>query len=215
MAKGLETIPERRRRTLLEMLRDSGLMRRRSRQREGGFDYFTTTLSISPLKNAQKLNDFAGACELAEEAGARSSIWFRISRSGTATSGLLNLSEEYGHLQGQDYCGCRVFTERTAKSRHRSVISFRFTPLLYYGKVWTFQRHKRILIKFFCMFVHLPHGVYRLQRRTRNERSLKKWHNYGAVVLRKRRISWFIISTLRSLSTSVFTNRISAGASRM
>ena len=33
----------------------------------GGFDYFTTTLSISPLKNAQKLNEIG--IRLGEEYG--------------------------------------------------------------------------------------------------------------------------------------------------
>ena len=35
--------------------------------KQGGFDYFTTTLSISPLKNAQKLNEIG--IRLGEEYG--------------------------------------------------------------------------------------------------------------------------------------------------
>ena len=37
--------------------------------RAGGFDYFTTTLSISPLKNAQKLNEIGEA--MGEKYGVR------------------------------------------------------------------------------------------------------------------------------------------------
>lgn len=48
----------------------------------GDFDYFTTTLSISPLKNAQWLNDIG--CRLAGQYGIP--IWFRISRRKTAIS---------------------------------------------------------------------------------------------------------------------------------
>ncbi len=58
----------------LEMLRreekgafgatDCGWKRRQSWRSEGGYDYFTTTLSISPLKNAQKINEIGE--ELAE-----------------------------------------------------------------------------------------------------------------------------------------------------
>ena len=36
--------------------------------KEGGFDYFTTTLTISPLKDAERLN------RIGEEAGARLSL---------------------------------------------------------------------------------------------------------------------------------------------
>ena len=35
--------------------------------RDGGYEYFTTTLSISPMKNAQKLNEIGS--KLAEEYG--------------------------------------------------------------------------------------------------------------------------------------------------
>lgn len=71
-----------------------------------GFDYFTTTLTISPLKNASMLN------EIGEEMGARYGISFLPSdfkkKGGYQRS--IELSKKYG-LYRQDYCGC-VFSKR-------------------------------------------------------------------------------------------------------
>lgn len=67
----------------------------------GGYDYFTTTLTISPLKSAQKLN------EIGEAMGAEYGVKFLPSdfkkREGYKRS--TALSEEYG-LYRQNYCGC-------------------------------------------------------------------------------------------------------------
>ncbi|MDO5550234.1 MAG: epoxyqueuosine reductase QueH, partial [Lachnospiraceae bacterium] len=72
----------------------------------GGFDYFTTTLSISPLKNAEKLN------EIGEELAAQYGVAYLNSdfkkKNGYQRS--TELSEEYG-LYRQDYCGC-VFSKQ-------------------------------------------------------------------------------------------------------
>lgn len=71
------------------------------RAKEGGFDYFTTTLSISPMKNAQKLN------EIGLETGRQYGVSYLVSdfkkKSGYQRS--IELSKEYG-LYRQDYCGC-------------------------------------------------------------------------------------------------------------
>ncbi len=68
---------------------------------EGGFDYFTTTLSISPMKNAQKLN------EIGQSAGRKYGVKYLASdfkkKNGYKRS--IELSKEYG-LYRQDYCGC-------------------------------------------------------------------------------------------------------------
>lgn len=68
---------------------------------EGGYDYFTTTLSISPLKNAGKLN------AIGEAAGERYGVRYLPSdfkkKGGYQRS--IELSREYG-LYRQDYCGC-------------------------------------------------------------------------------------------------------------
>ena len=66
MAKGLEQVPEGGERCFrcyrLRMEEAAKLAK------EGGYDYFTTTLSISPLKNAPKINEIGE--ELAEIYGA-------------------------------------------------------------------------------------------------------------------------------------------------
>ena len=65
------------------------------------FDYFTTTLSISPLKNAQKIN------EIGEMLGERYGVKHLPSdfkkKNGYKRS--IELSAQYG-LYRQNYCGC-------------------------------------------------------------------------------------------------------------
>ena len=74
--------------------------------KENGFDFFTTTLTISPLKNAQKLN------EIGEAAGVKFGVRHLPSdfkkKNGYKRS--VELSKVYG-LYRQDYCGC-VFSKR-------------------------------------------------------------------------------------------------------
>ena len=67
----------------------------------GGFDYFTTTLSISPMKNAQKLNEIG--VRLGEEYGVEYLVSDFKKKNGYKRS--IELSKEYG-LYRQDYCGC-------------------------------------------------------------------------------------------------------------
>lgn len=68
---------------------------------EGGFDYFTTTLSISPLKNAARIN------EIGESVGAQFGVKHLPSdfkkKEGYKQS--VELSKEYG-LYRQNFCGC-------------------------------------------------------------------------------------------------------------
>ncbi len=78
---------------------------------EGNFDYFTTTLTISPLKNAQKLNEIGE--ELSRQYGVR---WLPSDfkkKNGYKIS--TQLSAEYG-LYRQDYCGC-VFSRQERLAR--------------------------------------------------------------------------------------------------
>lgn len=74
--------------------------------RKNGFDYFTTTLTISPLKNAAKLN------EIGEEVAERFKVRHLPSdfkkKNGYKRS--VELSKTY-ELYRQDYCGC-VFSKR-------------------------------------------------------------------------------------------------------
>ena len=69
--------------------------------RKGGYDFFTTTLSISPLKNAQKLNEIG--VRLGEKAGVPYLVSDFKKKNGYKRS--TELSAEYG-LYRQDYCGC-------------------------------------------------------------------------------------------------------------
>ena len=69
--------------------------------REESFDFFTTTLTISPLKDEQLINRIGKKC--ADKYG---SIWLPSDfkkRDGYLES--VRLSKEYG-LYRQDYCGC-------------------------------------------------------------------------------------------------------------
>ncbi|WP_461812854.1 epoxyqueuosine reductase QueH [Faecalimonas sp.] len=69
--------------------------------KEGEFDYFTTTLSISPMKNAEKLNEIGNA--LGREYGVEYLQSDFKKKNGYKRS--IELSKEYG-LYRQDYCGC-------------------------------------------------------------------------------------------------------------
>lgn len=70
-----------------------------------GMDYFTTTLSISPLKNAEKLNEIGD--RLAAEYGIAYLYSDFKKKNGYKRS--VELSEEYG-MYRQYYCGC-VFSK--------------------------------------------------------------------------------------------------------
>lgn len=76
--------------------------------KENGFDYFCTTLSISPLKNAQKINEIG--LKLQGEYGVS---WLPSDfkkREGYKRS--IELSREY-NLYRQNFCGC-VFSKKEA-----------------------------------------------------------------------------------------------------
>ena len=68
---------------------------------KGQYDFFTTTLSISPLKNAEKLNEI-GKC-LAQEYGVAYLVSDFKKRNGYKRS--IELSRKFD-LYRQDYCGC-------------------------------------------------------------------------------------------------------------
>ncbi len=77
---------------------------------EKGFDYFTTTLTISPLKNSVKLNQIGLKC--AEETGTTYLLSDFKKKEGYKHS--IELSKEY-HLYRQNYCGC-VFAKEQAQA---------------------------------------------------------------------------------------------------
>lgn len=74
-------------------------------------DYFTTTLSISPLKNAQKLNEIGR--QLAEEYGVDYLYSDFKKKGGYQRS--VELSHQY-EMYRQDYCGC-VFSMREREAQ--------------------------------------------------------------------------------------------------
>lgn len=99
IAKGLELCPEGGERCFkcYELrLREAAFF-----AKEGGYDYFTTTLTISPLKNAQKLNEIG--LRLSEEYGVKYLVSDFKKKGGYQRS--IELSREHG-LYRQDYCGC-------------------------------------------------------------------------------------------------------------
>ena len=70
-----------------------------------GFDYFTTTLSISPHKNADKLNEIGK--KLSDEYGVPYLYSDFKKKNGYKRS--IELSREY-RLYRQNFCGC-VFSK--------------------------------------------------------------------------------------------------------
>lgn len=112
ISKGLEDVPEGGERCfkcyrlrLEEAAREA---------KKGGFDYFTTTLSISPLKNAKKLNEIGA--ELAEKYGVSYLFSDFKKREGYKRS--CELSAVYS-LYRQNYCGCE-YSKAEAQKREAS-----------------------------------------------------------------------------------------------
>lgn len=112
ISEGLENEPERGRRCYLcYALR---LNRTARAAKENGFPWFCTTLSLSPYKNAEWLN------ELGASAGETYGVKFLSSdfkkKGGYYRS--LELSEKYG-LYRQNFCGCS-FSEAEAEKRREA-----------------------------------------------------------------------------------------------
>ena len=80
-----------------------------------GADYFTTSLSISPLKNAARL------CAIGESAGEKYGVAYLPSdfkkKDGYKRS--IELSREYG-LYRQNYCGCSYSLAESLRRRQTS-----------------------------------------------------------------------------------------------
>lgn len=99
MARGMETLPEGGERCFA--CYQMRLQSTAERAKAGGFDYFSTTISVSPYKNAAKLN------EIGRELEAQTGVKYLCSdfkkRNGYKRS--IELSAQYG-LYRQNYCGC-------------------------------------------------------------------------------------------------------------
>lgn len=113
--EGLEQLGERSRRCYecykLRMKKTAMLAK------EYGFDYFTTTLSISPYKNAKWLNEIGELLE--QEMGISYLCADFKKKNGYKRS--IELSQKY-HLYRQDFCGCKYSKEeellRKGKKEH-------------------------------------------------------------------------------------------------
>ena len=82
--------------------------------KEKGFDYFCTTLTISPLKNAQKINQIG--YETAEKYGVK---WLPSDfkkKEGYKRS--IELSRQYD-LYRQNFCGC-AFSKRASEKKEEN-----------------------------------------------------------------------------------------------
>ena len=109
IAKGLEDLPEGGSRCAacyrLRLRKSAEIAHAR------GCDYYTTTLSISPYKNAEWLNT------IGEEEGVRAGVAWLFSdfkkRGGYKRS--CELSAEYG-LYRQNYCGC-IYSKRAYEAK--------------------------------------------------------------------------------------------------
>ena len=99
LSSGLEALPEGGARCAL--CYDLRLRETARLAKEGGYDYFCTTLSISPYKNAEWLNDIG--TRRGEEFGVSYLISDFKKKNGYKRS--CELSCEYG-LYRQDFCGC-------------------------------------------------------------------------------------------------------------
>lgn len=109
--KGLESCPEGGERCFV--CYELRLRETAKKAKETGADYFTTTLTISPLKNAAKLN------EIGEQLSEEYAVAFLPSdfkkKGGYQRS--IELSKEYD-LYRQDYCGC--IYSKVERERQRS-----------------------------------------------------------------------------------------------
>jgi hypothetical protein len=99
MAKGMEQLPEGGERCFA--CYELRLRETAEYAKENGFDFFTTTLSISPLKNSAKLNEIGG--RLGEEYGI--SYLYSDFKKKDGYKKSTELSNEY-HMYRQYYCGC-------------------------------------------------------------------------------------------------------------
>lgn len=110
LAKGLEECPEGGERCFL--CYEMRLRKTAELARAGAYDYFATTLTISPLKNAKKLNEIGE--QLAKEYGISWLVSDFKKKNGYKKS--IELSAQYD-LYRQDYCGCIYSKQEREKQK--------------------------------------------------------------------------------------------------
>ena len=79
-----------------------------------GFNFFTTTLSISPFKDAEKINTIG--LQLKEELPSETEYLYADFKKKNGFLRSLELSKEYG-LYRQEYCGCIYSMQNGNNSR--------------------------------------------------------------------------------------------------
>ena len=111
MSKGLESEPERGKRCY--KCYELRMKETAKYAKENGFDLFTTTLSISPHKNAEWLNEIG--LRLSGEYGI--DYMYSNFKKNNGYSRSIELSREY-NLYRQNYCGC-VFSKEESLRRKK------------------------------------------------------------------------------------------------
>ena len=113
LAKGLEDLPEggeRCKKCYRLRLQKSG-----EYAKQNGYDYFTTTLTVSPYKHSNTLNQIGE--EISNECGVK--YLFSDFKKDDGYKHSIELSKKY-NLYRQDYCGCKYskhFRELLLKNR--------------------------------------------------------------------------------------------------
>ncbi len=115
MSKGLENIPEGGERCF--KCYHMRIEETAKAARKDGFDFFTTTLSISPHKNAQVLNEIGN--NVAQKYGVNYLFSDFKKKNGYKRS--CELSEIY-NLYRQNYCGC-VYSKSQALIREKNSVN--------------------------------------------------------------------------------------------
>lgn len=180
MARGMEALPEGGERCFAcYELRQREAVKY---AKEHGYDYVTTTLSVSPHKNAEKLNEIG--LRLGEEYGIPYLASDFKKRGGYAKS--IELSKEYG-LYRQDYCGCEY------SKRQREGMRYNMEEIwdVYDGNgVKTGRTMERGVPVdgdyMLCVHVYLcnPEGLFLMQKRSESKQSHPgEWDVTGGAVL--------------------------------
>jgi len=112
LIRGLETEPEKGRRC--ELCFEMRLEKTAEIAREKEIDLFTTVLTVSPHKNAQKINQIGS--KLGKEYGVQFLEADFKKKDGFKRS--IELSKQFG-LYRQDYCGC-LFSRRAHQKNNNS-----------------------------------------------------------------------------------------------
>lgn len=88
--------------------------------KQNNFDYFTTTLTVSPYKHSATLNEIGG--EVADKFGVK--YLFSDFKKQNGYQHSIELSKQY-NLYRQDYCGCKFskdYRDKLLKMREKQIL---------------------------------------------------------------------------------------------